>query len=80
MDTAIELVDLALDFTLAERQRDGQQDIRTCGPHGRGSEHVAEYADRVLPDKARKALQDDRAVDIVWGSRREHAGGKEGAL
>ena len=73
MDPAIQLVDLALDFPLAKRERHRDEHIRPGGAHRRGGEHVVERSDRILAHEARLPLQDDRAIDVVGRAGRQDA-------
>ena len=80
VDAAIEVVDLAADFTLPQRQRHRQQRVLSCGAHRRGCQNVSEGAEHVLAHEAGQPLQHDGMVDVVRRSRRQDARREQIAL
>ena len=80
LQAAIEIVDLALHFVLAERQRHRQYRVARSGPDRRRGEHVGHVADAVLGDDAGQALQHDGAVDRLRRARRQQTRREEVAF
>ena len=77
---AIEVVDLALDLALAQRQRHGQDGVAAADADRRRRDQVGEVADPILADEARQPLEGDGAVDLGRRARRQQPRREEVAL
>ncbi len=77
---AIELVDLRVDLLLAQRQRHRQNRFAILNPHRRGGDEVRVGADRFAGHERRPALEQDGAIDVALGARRQEARREQVAL
>ena len=77
---AIELVDLALDLHLPERERHGDDAFASARAHWSGSKQIRDLARVFLADKGRQPIEHDLPVHIARRARREKPRGKEVGL